>query len=105
MKKYKLVKFSKFPTILVDIFCSDPEVIDWFENDLKLKFPNIERYYLNNKKTDCDLNGKMIRCLFKGFDGKDAAVSNWIIQKLLELGYEPFTVDDNYMWYRLEINE
>lgn len=104
--QYETGKWSK-----VRLGSTDPKTLDALFTQIRDIAPHFAILTASNIQGDCSLDGHIIQSELKLLDDKDKKINFWIIQKLLEAGWEPFSVMDiemdmdRYMYFRRGIND
>jgi hypothetical protein len=83
-------------TGLVNVFASDPAVLDWMFNQVKREVHTVKMSW-----EGYDLAGARVEFQLGGLEGKEREVMNSVVRLLCEQGYEPYAHDhQNYMHFR-----
>ena len=113
MKKYQMAwcYSMEVPTTYhVMLGSTEADIIKWFHNEIKKLAP---RAVITEYTKRHDLDGNIIRCEFEKLNDLDSKIRFWLIQNLLQTGWEPFSVtesggtssDPKYIYFRREVIE
>jgi len=91
MKKYHLAWVGLPQTGDARLGSTDTDLIKWFLDELKKIAPNYQ-YRTDSLNRAFDLDGNQTYCEVYMLDGKDTQIEYWLLQELLKMGWEPFSV-------------
>lgn len=91
MKKYQLAWISTPPAVDLQLGSTDPDLVSWFLEQLKEFSPEFQ-YVENMINRSFDLDGNQTFCIVNTMDGRDTQINYWLLQQLLQTGWEPFAV-------------
>ncbi len=66
---------------------TDISLIKWFQDEITKIAPKAVM-----KHEYHDLNNNIVRCHFEKLNNLDSKIRHWLIQNLLQTGWEPFTI-------------
>lgn len=96
MKKYHMAWINSPMNGYVILGSTDTTLVQWFLDELKKIVPTYE--LADNTISEMkDLNGNVTYVTVRKLNNKDSEIKYWLLQELLEMEWEPFSVSKSFI--------